>query len=48
MQEIDNLENKMSADYYQKFDKKGYFSIHLTDHSLGGNFSDQTLEQNLI
>ena len=48
VQEMDNLENKMSADQYQKFTEKGYFSIHRTEHSWGGNFSDQTIEQDLM
>ena len=48
VQDMDNLANKMSPDQYRQFNEKGYFSIHLTDNSWGGNFSDQTIEQNLM
>ena len=38
----------MSVDQYCDFTEQGYFSIQRTDKFVSGNFSDQTIEQELI
>lgn len=48
VQDMENLKEKMDSENYTAFTDRGYFSIRRTNQSWGGNFSDQTIEQNLM
>ncbi len=48
LQQIKNLGTQMSQSQYQKFTTDGYFTIHRNDQFWSGNFTDQTIEQELM
>lgn len=48
LQDMEDLGRKMSPADHQKFTNGGYFTIRRTDCFWGGNFSDQTIEQELM
>jgi hypothetical protein len=48
LDQMKNLPDMMSETQYNDFTKKGYFTIRRTDKFWSGNFSDQTIEQDLM
>ena len=45
---MDDLSKKMSTDQFEQFTTSGYFTIRRSEHFWGGNFTDQTIEQELM
>lgn len=48
LQHIDNIESRMSPFEWEKFTKKGFFTIRLTDKFWSGLWTDLTIEQKLM
>ena len=48
LDQMKGLMDIMSAEQYYAFTKRGYFTIRRTDKFWSGNFSDQTIEQDLM
>ena len=48
VQQMDDLSEKMSTDQFEQFTTSGYFTIRRSEHFWGGNFTDQTIEQELM
>lgn len=48
LDQMKGLSDIMSADQYCDFTEQGYFTIRRTDKFWSGNFSDQTIEQELM
>ena len=45
VQQMDDFSEKMSTDQFKQFTTSGYFAIRRSEHFWGGNFTDQTIEQ---
>ena len=48
IQQMDDLSEKNSADQLKQFTTSGYFTICRSEHFWSGNFTDQTIEQELM
>lgn len=48
LQQMESLESKMSETEYKQFTEGGYFTVRKKDRLWSGNFTDQTIEQNLM
>src|SRR6478609_9579178 len=48
LQDMKSIQSTMHEDEYKKFTKNGYFTVRRTDQFWGGNFTDQTIEQDLM
>ena len=48
LQQMESLESKMSESEYKQFTEGGYFTVRKKDRLWSGNFTDQTIEQNLM
>jgi len=48
LQQMETLESKMSDTEFLHFSKGGYFTVRREDRLWSGNFTDQTIEQNLM
>lgn len=48
LQDMENLQSRMSSQEYENFVSKGYFTIRRSDKFWSGIWSDQTIEQTLM
>ena len=48
LQQMKSLESTMSVNEHSQFTDKGYFTVRRTDRVWSGNFTDQTIEQDLM
>ena len=48
VQDMESLSERMSNEQFHRFTTMGYFSIRKSNTSWAGNFSDQTIEQELM
>ena len=48
LQQMKQLQHLMTESEYDLFTTKGFFTIRRMDHFWSGNFTDQTIEQNLM
>jgi len=48
LDQMKDLESVMSAEQFRNYTERGFFTIRRTEKFWSGNFSDQTIEQNLM
>ena len=48
LDQMKDLEGTMSAEQFYNYTERGFFTIRRTEKFWSGNFSDQTIEQNLM
>src|SRR6218665_1417365 len=48
LRQMKSLELSMSVNEYTQFTEKGYFTVRRTNRFWSGNFTDQTIEQDLM
>ena len=48
IQQLNELKNEIPANRYEWYTKKGYFTVRRKNCFWSGNFTDQTIEQDLM
>ena len=48
IQQLDELKNELPSNLYELYTKKGYFTVRRKNCFWSGNFTDQTIEQDLM